>query len=468
MQRKGSRYNIAVQAKDGTGDVLLFNTATSGLMRVDQDTYADLSGLFGDGSRGLPRDYGPAIPEALDEDTVEALAETGFVVPASEDEVATLRDAYQAARNTPHLYFTVGMTMACNFACPYCFEEHRPEHMSQQTAAAVREFILGQVREAKAQTVSINWFGGEPLLNPDVLVDLSTSLMQDAERMGFRYASSIITNGALLDRTMATRLMAAGVTLAQVSIDGPRDIHDERRPYKGGQRSFDRIMANLREAHDVIGVRVRINIDRDNRPHVRELLSNLSDAGLLHGPHAVSVYGGKLSSYTSLVDIPGDPLSQDDLLDLNSPLEAELDRIAADAEVDKPASPLLTATRGGCAAVRKHSFVIGSRGQLFKCELGIHDDRQAVGSVHPPAEAPPPRQLKRRLAVVSGGFGSDALDWDAYNPYENEKCGSCQFVPVCKSGCPKAVMEGTTEEDNQVCDYWDNNVGELVRRLAAL
>ena len=122
--------------------------------------------------------------------------------------------------------------------------------------------------------------------------------------------------------------------------------------------------------------------------------------------------------------------------------------------------------------MREYSYVIGSRGQLFKCELGIHDDRQAVGSVDPEHEAPAPRLPKqRRLQVVgnngNGGFGSGALPWETYNPYDNDKCGSCQFVPVCKSGCPKAVMDGTAEEDNEICNYWDDNIGELVRRLAA-
>lgn len=466
VEHKASRYNIAVDTNDGTGDVLLFNTATSGLLRVDETTYSGLHGLFGRGGRGLARSYGPPVPHDLDADTIEALAQTGFLVPSHVDEVAVLREAYQQARKTRHLYFTVGMTMACNFACPYCFEEHRPEHMSAETAAATREFILGQVREASGQSVSINWFGGEPLLNADVLTELSRQLAADGERLGFRYLSSVITNGALLTRDMATRLVAAGVSMAQVSIDGPRDVHDQRRPFKGGQRSYDRIVANLREAHDVIAIRIRINVDRDNRPYVRELLGELAAAGLLSGPHAASVYAGKLSSYSSLVDIPGEPLSQDDLLDLNSPVEDELRRLEADAEVERPKSPLLTATRGGCSAVRDHSFVIGSRGQLFKCELGIHDDAQALGSVHPPAAAPPPR-TPRRLNVLDSGFGSKALDWAGYNPYDSDKCGSCQFVPVCKSGCPKAVMEGTTEADHEICNYWDDNVGELVRRLYA-
>ncbi|MEM7159166.1 MAG: radical SAM protein [Myxococcota bacterium] len=473
MEHKGSRYNIAVDTNDGSGDVLLFNTATSGLMRVDAETYGGVRNLFGEGGRGLAAGYAPALPEALDPETTEVLAEAGFVVPAGHDEVAILRQAYEDARKTRHLFYTIGTTMACNFACPYCFEEHRPEHMSRETAAAVREFILEQVHKASAKSVSINWFGGEPLLNADVMIDLSAQLVQDGERLGFHYASSVITNGALLTRDMATRLSAAGIGMAQVTIDGPRDVHDQRRPYKGGQRSYDRIMANLKQAHDVIAVRVRINIDQENRPHVRQLLRELGEAGLLHGPHAVSVYGGKLSSYTELVEIPGDKLSQNDLLDLNSPVEDELDRLEADAEVDKPKSPLLTATRGGCSAVREYSYVIGSRGQLFKCELGIHDDRQAVGSVHREHEAPPPRRPKqRRLQVIgsgggNGGFGSGALPWETYNPYDNDKCGSCQFVPVCKSGCPKAVMDGTAEEDNEICNYWDDNIGELVRRLAA-
>lgn len=473
MTLKGSRYNIAVDTADGTNDVLLYNTATSGLVRVDASTFDGLRGLFGHRGRGLPDDHAPPAPTDLAPELLDTLTTSGFLVPRERDEVGVLRRAFVRARQSKDLSFVIGMSMACNFDCPYCFEEHRPEHMSRSTAAAVRRFILERVRAAGARSVYINWFGGEPLLASEVLIELSSQLSADSETLGFRYDTMVITNGALLDGEMARRLASAGVGRAQVTIDGPRDVHDRRRPFRGGQPSYDRILSNLREAHTELRLRIRVNVDRDNQPHVPQLVRELGAAGLLHGPHAAEIYVGKVTSYTAQVESPGELLSVDDLVDIDEPVHAALQALNAPAAAQRPRSVLLSVSRGGCSATREHSFVIGSRGQLFKCELGIHDDRQAVGSVHPEGEMPPPRpaKAKKRLAVLGGPsraagvFGSAALDWARFNPYDQDKCRTCQFVPVCKSGCPKVVMEG--EADDTICRFWDDSVGDLVRRLAA-
>lgn len=121
--------------------------------------------------------------------------------------------------------------------------------------------------------------------------------------------------------------------------------------------------------------------------------------------------------------------------------------------------------------MRKHSFVIGPRGQLFKCELAIHDDRQALGVVDAAATEPArPAKKPRSLPVVGQAIGQatgvHAHDWDAYNPFDNAKCSGCQFVPVCKGGCAKRVLDADTAFMQQTCDYWDHNYKQLIQRLA--
>src|SRR5512145_2184099 len=98
LDRKASRFNIAVPATAG-GDVLLFNTATRALLRVDPETFEPARSLFHDGVRGLPRDLAAPLPE-LDDDLVEALEAGGFLVAADVDEVAMLRGAFEQARAT--------------------------------------------------------------------------------------------------------------------------------------------------------------------------------------------------------------------------------------------------------------------------------------------------------------------------------------------------------------------------------
>jgi uncharacterized protein len=468
-ERKASRFNLAVPVDDDDGDVLLFNTATAGLLRVDADTWASLGPLFGDARRGLPRDWSAAVPSDLDEDVTEALAAGGFIVPAELDELGQLREAFERERTRPHLTFTVGLTMACNFACPYCFEEHRNEHMSRATADAVFGFMQEQLGAARAQSVFVNWFGGEPLLNVDVLCHLSERVRAESERIGARYQSLVITNGALLARPVAERLRAAGTTQAQVTLDGPREIHDERRPFKGGQASFDRIVANLREVHDLIQLTIRINVDQGNLGHIGALVRVLKAEGLLDGPHAATIYASKVTAYTEQAQMVWEPLQQRALASLSDPIDRELASLGL--PVPRKTSPLVRGTkRGGCSAMHHNSFVIGPKGHLFKCELGIHDPREAVGTLGEAAAAPAPapdsRPL-RRLPVVRQEVGTKAHDWNGYNPFDNEKCSGCQFVPMCKGGCPKRVLEDDTPFMQETCDYWDHNIRRLVTDLAA-
>lgn len=460
--QKGSRFNIAVPV-EGDTDVLLYNTATGGLARVDAETYAAIAPLFQAGARGVPRDWAPEVPEDLDPDLAEVLASSGFTVARELDELATLRDAFERERDSPNLKFTIGLTMACNFACPYCFEEHRNEHMTMPVADQVFAFIQQHMREAGAKWVYVNWFGGEPLLNVDVLCHLSERIRREAEAIGAHYESLVITNGALLTREVAERLRAAGVAAAQVTIDGPAEIHDRRRPFKGGQPSFHRIVANVRDTFEILNTRIRINVDESNHGAQGELVHALAAEGILRGPHAPLIYAGKVTRYTEHSEMIGTPLEQRQIAAMHDPLARAL--AALGRPVLSGGSPLDGASdRGGCSAMRKHSFVIGPSGQVFKCELGIHDNREALGLVAPVAE--PAVSKPRRLPVVNQAFGTRALDWSGHNPYDSPKCAGCQFVPVCKGGCPKRVMERDVAAMQETCDYWDHNHPRLIREVA--
>ncbi|HEY2516596.1 MAG TPA: radical SAM protein [Polyangiaceae bacterium] len=469
---KASRFNLAVPSGD---DLLLFNSATTALLRVDADTFEGLRAVFPDGAdghRGVARDYFVPPPAGLDDDLREALADGGFLVPAGLDELGALRAAFEQSRSGQDLRFTIGLTMACNFDCPYCFEEHRAEHMSAETAEAVRTFVSSRLDKARAASIYVNWFGGEPLLNVDVLVKLAGELREETERRGAAFESLVITNGALLTREVAQRLVRAGVTRAQVTVDGPAEVHDRRRPMRGGQPTFERILRNLKAIKGLLDVVIRVNVDQENRAHLPELVRLLAAEGLLSGERAMTIYAGKVTAYTEQVEMAWAPLAQSDIPNLSTPLDDTLARLGLD--VPEKQSALLHALQpGSCAAMLDHSFVIGPKGHLFKCELGIHDLREAVGSVHALPEVPAPAKRRLPLAALAANgagagdaVGSRAHDWGAYNPFDNAKCSGCRFVPMCKGGCPKRQLENETEFLQETCEHWDKNIVRLVNEFA--
>ena len=61
------------------------------------------------------------------------------------------------------------VTSACNFSCPYCFQERRGGAMSRDVQDAVVRYVRLQLSTGRFRKLTVGWFGGEPLLAPEVI-----------------------------------------------------------------------------------------------------------------------------------------------------------------------------------------------------------------------------------------------------------------------------------------------------------
>ena len=135
------------------------------------------------------------------------------------------------------------LTRRCNLRCHYCFVPHSDEgkstRMSSDTARRAIEVLLPAHRSA-----TIAFFGGEPLLEWDLLtevVEFAKHLYSGPGRPHFE----ITTNGTQLDAKKVAFLDREGFDLI-VSLDGPRDVHDRHRRGADGTGSYDATMEGLR------------------------------------------------------------------------------------------------------------------------------------------------------------------------------------------------------------------------------
>lgn len=134
-------------------------------------------------------------------------------------------------------------TEKCNFRCTYCYEDFKVGKMAPETVTAVK--MLLEARSKDVDTLHISWFGGEPLLAKDIMIEVSSYAKQLCESQGKAFSSSATTNGFLLDESLLQKLLRSGVTQYQISLDGPRVVHDKTRILHGGGGSFDKILNNL-------------------------------------------------------------------------------------------------------------------------------------------------------------------------------------------------------------------------------
>lgn len=140
------------------------------------------------------------------------------------------------------------LTHGCNLKCSYCFASvYKPsEALPMETAdKALRMF-------GDKSDIDIAFFGGEPLLAWDRLVEIAERARELAHIRGVKCRLHVTTNGTLIDDLKAVTLKRLGISVL-ISIDGPEEIHNANRPARKGN-SFEQVMSGL-ESLKKAGVR---------------------------------------------------------------------------------------------------------------------------------------------------------------------------------------------------------------------
>jgi len=170
------------------------------------------------------------------------------------------------------------LTERCNLRCSHCYQVDSDK---QELSFEEIRNVLGEVKETLREwsdiydisfTPSFSITGGEPFLRGDIL-----QVLEEIRKEGIDIY--ILSNGTLIDKNRAESLARLGVKGVQVSIEGPREIHDRIR----GKGSFARAMKGVRHLLDS-GIRVTLNVTLSdmNADHVNELVALAAAEGVQH------------------------------------------------------------------------------------------------------------------------------------------------------------------------------------------
>jgi len=437
-----SIYNFSWVAADGSKTVV-FNALTRALVETEGEQRALLEAEAFD-TESLPL---PAQRLAAD------LAAGGFFVEEGIDEVRILKYNYfrhKYAQGAVGL--TLAPTMACNFACPYCYERPAPDGSTRTGAHAVmNESVQRAILDFVAQPgealrrLGVAWYGGEPLLAPQVLFPLSEKLRQIADSQGAQCTFTLVTNGYLLDEDPDTipNLSRLQFRNVQVTLDGPPEVHNCRRRLKGsGQPTFGRIMSNVRRLVDAgIETTIRVNVDRENRADAERLLDCLEAQQL----HQARPYLGRVETATAgCQSVAGSCVSVEEFARQSGRFLRMVARrgFAVSPRMRYPARSLQF-----CGALRPHSFVIDPDGDLYKCWNDVGDKDRACGNIVRHEESRPRSQRMEEIRY---------LTWD---PFEYDECRACRFLPICLGGCPAAALRTGKPQ----CREWRYRLEEALR-----
>lgn len=363
-----------------------------------------------------------SVLEELDEHhpIIERFARRGVI--ANFDERAALDVLGRAACAATHgIGLTICPTMGCNFDCPYCFEDHFASKMSSEVQDDVVALAKRMLDASSTKDINVTWFGGEPLLAPDVIESLSERLMALTEEYGGKYTAGIITNGYLLTQEIADMLERYQVKSAQVTIDGLGATHDASRYLRGGGPTFQRIVDNLRNNKLAFKVNVRHNVHEDNRDEVDALKAFVEELAEESG-NEIRYYPAPVSGSTT-ADERG---RQVGLL-----CESDESEISIRQEAER-----FSIGRGHyCGAHSFWSVGIDAMGNLQKCWEAVDKPQMSFGTAHDWDPAKP--------IETAGNFDNLSIYLTTACPVPDEECRDCIWLPTCVGGCPyKRLFQG--------------------------
>jgi sulfatase maturation enzyme AslB (radical SAM superfamily) len=191
----------------------------------------------------------------------------------------------------------VDLHLPCNMRCEGC--DGSSPHAAPLTPAMIEALsvgILARVDEERADALDLALYGGEPLLDLDAVLKLSSDVQRRCAARGVAYAGHLITNGSLLADVEPMRLARSGLTRVQVTLDGVGAAHDRRRHMLDGTSSFERVVEGLRKARGSVALLVRATAEALTE-EIEDLLCALDTDGLLAGDPDVALYVARPAPY---------------------------------------------------------------------------------------------------------------------------------------------------------------------------
>ncbi len=416
-----SHYNFFVRSfLDDT--IIVYNSLTGAYLTLSEAEYEHMSDLL-----RTVRDT-DRIFDA--NDTLSTtLVKNGFIVSSHEDELALIRQRYSRGRETIRgLRVTLAPTISCNFDCSYCFQEHPKKRLTPESIAALKQHVEGRLD--RETSLDVTWFGGEPLLAFDTIVGLCDYFKELCRTRECAFRQSVITNGFLLEPQKADILASyENMTLVQITLDGPPEVHDHRRMTVSKRGTFERILRNIEHAAEKLPISIRVNVDRTNYRRLNDLLQILVD----HDLHdRVSLYVAHVLPYTEVCeDVESVALTREEFAQIESQFEFRMLQMGFRSSIRLPAP------RYGslCTADDPSGAVIGPGGLVFQCWNEVAMPAAAASGSLLPVEVGNDRREPPDDSIHSS-MGRNRAAWQAYDPFAHEECRECKVQPLCHGGCP--------------------------------
>lgn len=310
----------------------------------------------------------------------------------------------------------------CNLKCRYCFAEEGEYHghrslMSLEVGKKALDFILKNSGSRK--NLEVDFFGGEPLMNWQVVKDLVAYGKEKEKEYGKNFRFTLTTNGMLLDDDIQ-EFVNENMHNVVLSLDGRKEINDFMRPRAGGQGSYDAIVPKfkkLAESRNQTDYYIRGTYTRNNLDFYNDVI-HIADLGFKQ-ISVEPVVGSEEMEYA---------LREEDL----PMLFDQYEKLATDMydrdkkgegfnffhfNIDLQGGPCVAKRLAGCGSGTEY-LAVTPEGDLYPCHQFVGIPEFKMGTVY------------------EGVTNTDRREeFSSCNVYAKPECKECWCKFYCSGGC---------------------------------
>jgi uncharacterized protein len=229
--------------------MILYDLSTNTICRVNDELTYDILRFAGEYDMQALLMELNAHHSNIDEKSVngviEPMREVGFFisVPACQNTIEETK-----AKLLAYTPYTLALCIAqsCNLACIYCYAEDSGSNSKNQLmefkiAKKSIDYLVENSKNIK--TLHIQFFGGEPLLNFQVMKQAVEYTGEATKGTDKKFTFSLTTNATILNDEIQRFLIDNDIT-TKLSIDGDQVTHDKQRPFRNGGGSYRQVLIN--------------------------------------------------------------------------------------------------------------------------------------------------------------------------------------------------------------------------------
>ena len=318
----------------------------------------------------------------------------------------------------------------CNLNCAYCFASQGRFHgdralMSFEVGKQALDYLIAH--SGTRRNLEVDFFGGEPLMNFDVVKKLVAYARSVEKEKGKNFRFTLTTNGMLIDDEVidfANREMSNVV----LSLDGRKTVHDRFRVDYAGRGSYETIVPKFQklvEARGNRGYYMRGTFTHFNPDFTNDVF-HMADLGFTE------------LSMEPVVCAPDDPsaLTKEDI----EIVKQEYEKLAVDMlrrkkeghpitfyhyMLDLEGGPCIYKRISGCGSGTEY-MAVTPWGDLYPCHQFVGDEKYKLGNVW-------------------DGVINTALreEFRACNAYARPDCADCWAKLYCSGGCAANAYHAT-------------------------